>query len=330
MNKPLSQIFNETAEAARRAFPYALHNLVVILAPSSGQPVYISPDIAAQLSQEVEAIRETVEQATQYMHQRNAGGFAKGAHTIGTTEVKLIALNSKVAGIFSEKYTQEMRAILTLDHEIGHHVVSNGSSAVTHSRPLSESAADAFAMLRHIQRFGNSGDYAGDRSHGIASSIVLYADSDHYTSEAITKAVQTSQTRDITHMSLEDTARLAAEIAYETHQDDKTLEKIRTAYLPVYFACMKYAGSPQIIVEKFCAQEPDLLTLICNETLHAMQRHQDDPEILKTGKDVLNYKPIKEFMINQSKTDPYWKEQCAWLASLDAPPKKNLLRRIGF
>ena len=170
MQQSLEQTFNETAAAAYKAFPQQLARLVVLLVPDTDKPVYVSPEVAGQLTQSTAAIGDAVARATRYMRDRSWAAYAERDHRLAGTRVNLIALDhEKTAGFFSARYTKEMKLIFTLDHEIGHHIMRNGFPVGGVSPQEAESAADAFAMLRHIQRFGKNTDQAGNICESVAA-----------------------------------------------------------------------------------------------------------------------------------------------------------------
>lgn len=146
----LVQIFNETSAAAHNAFPLELENLVV-LRSSSEIPVYVSPEITDHLTKNTAAVKSCITETAFTMLINDAAGFAARSYPLAGVIVKMVALDKNNVGDFSPQYTKETAAIFALDHELGHHVVENGHPS---SGNLGESAADAYATLRHIQRFG--------------------------------------------------------------------------------------------------------------------------------------------------------------------------------
>jgi hypothetical protein len=318
MQESLAQIFNVTAAAAYKAFPQELDNLVVLLAPTAETPVYVSPGIADQLTKNIAAVKEAVAERAELMRIHNASGIAHKYYPLAGTVVKMIALNENVRGLFSPRYTKEMRAILVLDHEIGHLAVKTGHTSNGH---LNECSADAYATLRHIQRFGKNTDQAkahGDRN---ARSIVLFRDAEHYTTDTVQRVRQLSAEMDISGLSLHETADLAEKIADECCLDSETLEKIRIAFLPVNNACLTGMGSRREILGKLYAEDRDAYALFCRETISVMREHRDDPDIFKAGKRFLTSFPaVKKFMQEWAETDPVWKDALNFMD----PPQKTL------
>ena len=308
MKTELAQKFNEIATEAYEAFPEELGKLVVLLTPSSDMPVYVSPEIADQLTESAAGIKEAIKNLSDWMHDKGASGRATRNYNLAGTSVNLIMLDvNNTPGYYSEQYTKEMELIFNLDHEIGHHILKNGHSAS--ARQLAESVADVYAMLRHIQRFGKNTGHAGAMAEQAACLLVACANTQHYTTDAVQKAVQISEEMDISNLSLHETAALADKIAVDCRLDDKILEKLSVAFLPV-----------QKVYER---QGMVDYALICNEALAVMKKHRHDPDIRKAGQQFLSYPVLKEFMQESARADIYWREALAFLGS----PKANLSKK---
>jgi hypothetical protein len=318
MEQSLAQEFKKTLVAAHEAFPEKLANLVVLLVPASNKPVYVSPQIADQLTNSTAAIRKAVKEIANDMRARNHVGKAYSKYKLNETPVRLIALNSdSITGAFADPYTpytKEMDAIFTLDHELGHLILWNGSRSIFGTSPqLAESAADAFAMLRHIQRFGKNTDQAGRLCERLANLVVMRCDTEHYTSNAVQRAIEIADEMgdDLFKLSLRETARLAAEIADDNHLDQRTLDKIGMAYVPI-------AMDPAYIND---------WDKLCRKTIEIMREHRHDAEIFKAGKRCLNSPMLKRFMAREAmpKRDVYWKKALAFVNTHDphARPKRR-------
>ena len=118
MKTSLAQTFNETASAAYEAFPKKLKKLVILLTPSADTPVYVSPEVANQLTKDTAAIKADVKNLANVMRFFNFVGMADKNYSLAGTPVNLIALDSKTArGLFSRRYTKAM-LIIFLDRKI--------------------------------------------------------------------------------------------------------------------------------------------------------------------------------------------------------------------
>jgi hypothetical protein len=323
MEQSLAQEFNDTAAAAYAAFPEQLARLVILLTPDTDTPVYVSPQVADELTKSTAEIREAVAKYTGVLKANNASGLAEYKASLAGTPVNLIALDSKnIMGIFTERFTKEMRAIFNLDHEIGHHIIRNGTPSLEKGVTLhkSECAADAFAMLRHIQRYGKNTDRAGNRSENIAYCITLLSDMVHYTSAALQQAFEVADKMgdDFFKLSLHETAELAATIADDTALVGVTLKKIAEAYLPVANYCKANMGNGQEIVRKlYDADATEAHTILCQGVVSVMANpaNSNDPDIFNAGKRFLSAPQLKEFMTKAAATETggYWKSALGFI-----------------
>jgi hypothetical protein len=317
MQQSLAQEFNETAAAAYAAFPAQLARLAILLASDTEAPVYVSPQVAQELTKSTSAIRQAVATYAGILKAKNAAGLSERNALLAGTPVNLIALDSEnIPGLFNGRFTKEMRAIFNLDHEIGHHIVRNGLPSPEKGVTLhkAEAAADAFAALRHIQRFGKNTGQAGNRAENIAYCIILFSDMVHYTSGAIQRAfgIADEMGDDFFNLPLQETAELAAKIADETALDGLTLKKIAEAYLPIAGYCRASMGSPQEIVRKLYDPEAtEALAVFCQGTVTVMANpvHRSDADIFNAGKRFLSAPQLQEFMTKAAAADTggYWK-----------------------
>lgn len=300
MKQSLARIFNQTAAAAYEAFPEQLQRLTVLLVPDADTPVYVSPQIAERLTQNIAGVKYAVKNIENYMSDHRALGVANRHYPMAGTVVNLIALDQRhTPSVISRRCTKEMQAVYVLDHEIGHHIVRNGFSLNDHT---AESAADAFAMLRHIQRYGKGTRFAKNYGATRARCIVLFSGMEHYTATATSAAIKIANDmgEDFFALSLHETAKLAAEVACDNQLHSKTLLKIRNAYWPVAEYC-KTLGQSVDTIEKLQAKDQATITGLWRETLAVMREYQDDPDIVGAGKLFLDSPEIKTFMANRDK-----------------------------
>ncbi len=312
MKKSLVQEFNETSAAARAAFPDRLERLVVLLVPTADTPVYVAPAVADQLTKNIAAVKQAVAHAAEVLHRYSAIGIANRYGHVGGTSVNLIALQDNLPGLFYKGYTREMWSVYVLDHELGHHVTPKGAGW-GYSGQVKESSADAYAMLRHIQRFGKNTQFSVTHANRMAKEIVLRGDTAHYTTDTIQRVVQVAKEMDISKLSLRETAALAHKIAGEAHLDEGVLKKIRKAYHPVFLACEEQIGDISTVIDKLYERDKEAYKLFCRETLAVMREHADDADIYKAGKRFLSYAPVRNFMQKQAKNDAFYRDALGFL-----------------
>lgn len=141
-------------------------------------------------------------------------------------------------------WTQEMQLLYAFDHEMGHLVVRNGNLATIDFafRHLSECAADAFASLRHLQRYGSA---TGLPSLSRAFTIVDGVSPIHYTDKVINRVQEIAAVRDVSKLDLRQTAELAADIAWACRTPGKELLRLTEIFAPVAraYACFRKENS---------------------------------------------------------------------------------------
>ena len=218
-----------------------------------------------------------------------------------------------------------MRVIYNLDHEIGHHILKGGypSGSFWSAYQFAESVSDAYATLRHIQRFGKNTDHLGGYGESRAFLIVLNPDIAHYTTDTIQRAFQIAEETDISKLSLRETAALAEKITDECRINDEMIEKLYTAFQPVYAAVKKNIGGVPDILVKLYGRDKEAYEFFCHETLAVMKKHRHDPDIFKAGKQFLSYPAIKKFMIKSAKTDSYYKEALSFIENPETGVRKK-------
>lgn len=302
----LTEIFHDSAKAAKETFPERLNNFVVLL-DTQDTPVYASPEIAAYLTRSVNVVKRAVRDVGNTMKSLNAIGIAYAQYRLGTgyKYAKLIGLRDDPVGMDYPRSTPEMRALYVLDHEIGHHVVTNGRGQGYH---LGENAADAFATLRHIQRFGKETDFF--KFSAKASAIVLGTSPIHYTSNVFERVKQMSEEMDIESLSLKETAELAAKVAQENHNDPKTLNRLTQAFQGAAKVYFKTYGTKQKITDALYDKDKDAYALFVRETVKVLRDNANDDDVLLAGQRFLKIPAVRRFIKKGAKYDPVLQE--AW------------------
>ncbi|MDF3023558.1 MAG: hypothetical protein K0R10_919 [Alphaproteobacteria bacterium] len=308
MQKSLTQIFNETAEKAHDAFPLAFQAMV-IFQPSADAPLYVSPEFAEHLTKNIDSVRKSMRDTGKEMERLNAAGVASPYFPVGGKVAQMIALQDKALGYFTRGYTAEMRAVYVLDHEIGHHVVKNGRG---HGPHLAEAAADAYASLRHIQRYGQATEFFDYLNK--ASMVVLGQSRIHYTRDTMMRVKEFAWEQDISQLSLQETARLAERIAQECHLEQRKLDKIALAFSGAEKIYAEKLGTKNEVVAKTYAQDPAAYELFLRETLKVMQANSD-ADVQRAAYEFFQYPPMKAFIDNAVATNPEFEHVPATIAA---------------
>ena len=299
----LMQILHDDAEKACEVFPQ-LDKLLVLHIPTWGEPLYASPQMAAQLPPDTVLNREMVAK----IGAQTSGTAAFISQAQGGTSATLIALvgsRQQFRDIFPDGYTEEMAGTSIQDLALGKLIFKNSPRGATISSHEAESAAEAFAMLRHIQRFGKDTAYLTLRREVTAAAAVLRSDTDHYTTDSLEQAVKVADKLGdrFPRLLLRDTASLAAKIAAENHLDAATLEKIRNAYHPV--AEYLRGRDPGELPMHWDATETHTTT--CRKIIKVMSKHRADADIFKAGQRFLSHPETQQFLSELARDNIFWK-----------------------
>ncbi len=318
LQQSFAQILNETVTAAQAAFPQELEKLVILHTSSPDAPlVYAAPAVADHLKKNPAAIIEAAAKEQASIRDVARGESQKNYELAGIN-VDLITLNTNLIESYGQ-FTEEMDFLDNLEHEIGHMILRNGYSS-EFSPNLRESAAMTYAMLRHIQRFGNKTNYEDGLAARIAGYIVFGTDTAHYTSDSLERAIQISKEKDISGFSLRETAALAEDIAGYYHPDDKTLFEINAAFIPAQYA-FRMDKPPEVCMRK---------------AVSVMKARRHNADIFRAGQRFFSDPGVSSLISEwaraaSAKQDKpsYWQEAQKFIQDPTAkPPRYGLLRRL--
>lgn len=107
----------------------------------------------------------------------------------------------------------EMETVAAFDHELGHLLVPGAFSS--NDKLYRETAADCFAALRHIQRYGDDSRAIQRAGWHRAFSFVLSGDAEHFTSFALDEIGRLRGTLDIAALTPAQTVAFAQLLAEE-------------------------------------------------------------------------------------------------------------------
>jgi hypothetical protein len=288
----LIEEFRDSAMKLHDAFPEL--DRLVVLVDTSAEAVYLSPEVADQLSGNTRAVREALDYALPESDPARQAG-SRDNYLMGDSVVQLVALRERGKSIHYPPYMRKMRSIADLNHEIGHFVVEGGmDSSSPHFR---ECAANAFVALRHIQLFGKKTKFF--EYNETAENITLAGSIIHYTDDVVQKVNELSEEY-IAGLSLRATAKLAGEIAQQCHMSFERLTNIYEAFHDIRIAYQRF--------------DLDEGASMFKKVISVMKEHQDDPDVFKLGKRFLNHPVRKEIIENLARKDRYWQDALDFIA----------------
>ena len=184
--------------------------------------------------------------------------------------VNVIFINDSVdkseRGDVTDKTEQHL--LFVLDHELAHCAIKDGFSRIAaandpYSTLLAESVADAYALIRHYQRFGinsaASNKYVSPA--GRADGFILGGDLGHFTSFMLDEISKRKYQIDFDKLDPQQTAELARRFALEYIPPRKVLEDISWAFQPVRNEFRKNpSNGVKILIEKTLDPKSDYST----------------------------------------------------------------------
>lgn len=295
--------FNQAAAAARGAWPEKLENLLVlVMPPAVGMGVSVNAEKC--LTKNTVVVQQAVSYATDFLKKNSSTvGFANRDHFRDDEVCIPVVALKDCAGIEAPRNIKEMNALHTFDHEIGHLVVKGGFPDFKSERHLAECAADAYALLRHVQRFGLQSGFF--EYYNRAGKVVLGLSPIHYTSIVNEKVKQIAEGRDISRLSLRETAELAGQIALVYVLHPRQLDKIADAFISVAELYRQH------ITEG--TNTDAAWSFVYKGILDVMKEHRHDPDIFSAGKRFFNTSGHKEAIVHLARTDSTCKEVCDML-----------------
>jgi hypothetical protein len=122
-----------------------------------------------------------------------------------------LILGEKIVPTLEEQSFLRGNKSFFFDHELGH--ILTKRSEQNSAFPLSECSADAFAAIRHIQRFGNDTGVLEHVAWYRAFKLVDRGQSLHFTTPVIDKIILDSKTQDFSKLSPLETVEAAKKYA---------------------------------------------------------------------------------------------------------------------
>jgi hypothetical protein len=225
---PLREIFNREAAKAVKDFPQLDGRFIFIDAPDNIAIMHIDKeklgiDDDYQLHRLLSKVKNSAEQMGSSMSTK-----------LGYDQLDVMVFTPLPFKLFTGKdQPQEMEVMATFDHELGHLVVKGGF--FSQDSTLREIAADAYAVLRHIQRYGDKSEAIDRGGWRRAFDFIISGDAGHFTTLGIDEVTRLKDKLDIQAMTPQQTAELAGRIAlaYTPHADvtneaARSFEPVRT------------------------------------------------------------------------------------------------------
>lgn len=205
--KSLTDVFNREVRKALKDYPQLQGRFMFINAPEDNAIVDVDHAALGVSDQKLQHIMGQVKQTAE-----KAGSSM--ATKLGHDALDVLVYTPLPFKMFTGKdQTPEMEAMAVFDHELGHLVVHGGY--FSQDPTLRETAADTFAVLRHIQRYGEESKAIEKAGWRRAFDFVISGDAGHFTMLTLDEVAKLKDTLDIKNMSPQQTADLASRLALE-------------------------------------------------------------------------------------------------------------------
>ena len=268
--KTLSEIFNRFAADARERFPHLKGQLLV--ADMNERKSYGHNEIdTAKTGLNPLTAREYLHdhQFTKMM-EKDSRMSSLATHD-PKQNVSVIFINDAVAGAERDNVSKEteQHLLFVLDHELAHCAIKDGftrASANTRdalSSLLAESIADAYALIRHYQRYGVEGEtrnkYVSPSAR--ADNFVLGGDSGHFTSFVLDAIAKRKHEIDFNKLDPQQTADLARRFALEYMPPRQVVEDLSFTFAAIRSEFRKSKeGGVKALIEKTLDPQGDYYT----------------------------------------------------------------------
>ncbi|MBU6475204.1 MAG: hypothetical protein KGL10_06610 [Alphaproteobacteria bacterium] len=238
--KSLSDIFNKFAEDAVERFPHLKGQLLVV---NMDEKKVYAKDIDTQktgLTKQTALDYISKHPLTKAMEQDK--GMSSAATRDEKRNLKLVFMNESVSPAERDNVSKEteQHLLYVMDHELAHTAIKDGfskdvKSAYDYNILLGESVADAYAQIRHYQRFGVD-DYANNKyvsPAGRAENFILGGDSVHFTSFVLDAINKLKHEIDFDSLTPQQTADLARRFALEYMPPKRVVQDLSWSFAPV-------------------------------------------------------------------------------------------------
>lgn len=152
--------------------------------------------------------------------------FVAGFDAVGMVDKTVMFENALIAERNKESFAK-YNLVFLIDHELGHLVTAQHTNKAVRDKSFTardghdndignahdEAMADAYALIRHVQRFGNDTGYLEYIRDQRAMDLVIKGDAGHYTSHTIDAVIAAKNDGKFDHLSPQQCAKMASDIA---------------------------------------------------------------------------------------------------------------------
>ncbi len=311
-HKSFKRVFNASSILQKEialASRYAPKIFKDIILCDSEKIIYISQGVLDILkdsiggvlknSQKKEELKKVVTECRDFIKKYGLAAFVDPSYPIVNKQykVRVIAFDEKSRNFAgSENYKKRYTCIDNVFHELGHLLVKNGvvfNSDSMKDRHLAECAAQAYAVLRHMQLFGNNTEFTKNNNY---SRVIVFGTTPIHHLDVINQKIENlakTEGVDLNDLTYEETIEFAGEIALKYHFEEAFLNKITEAYQPVIYDCEEKGRWGSNTLKK----------------VFEVMMSTNDEDVYRVGKRSLERLNVKEYIDKKvAGNDPYWVE----------------------
>jgi len=243
--KSLSGVFNAFVRETVREVPTLAGQFVILNIPENR--IHMDVDHAkAGFDSEAALVNYLSKIQASYAPQHTSF-----AHYDAKTKLAMIIYNGPDNfQMFANPKTEPHKTVANImDHELGHLLVRGAYYSTSSGTDIlyAEAAADSFAGLRHISRFGGDAKDMTSLSWQRARSLLEDGDKWHFTSFTLGALAYMARDTDLSALDIEDAARLAARIASETTPHKQVVENLCETFAPLTRQAIAEKGYDQAL-----------------------------------------------------------------------------------
>ncbi len=221
----LREIFNHEVQKATEDFPQLKGRFLFINLPDADTVISVDPSRVNLRHGELQHIADSIAATAE-----KAGSSL--ATKIPNTGLSVMAYTPLPFKMFTGRDQSDvMESMAVFDHELGHLVVEG--AFFSKDSCYRETAADTFAVLRHIQRYGDESRAIEKAGWRRAFDFVMSGDRGHFTTLAIDELAQLKDKLDIKAMTPDQTIKLAQRLSLEHTPHFDATDTISAAFRPV-------------------------------------------------------------------------------------------------
>jgi hypothetical protein len=237
-NKSLSDVFNQFAKDSADRFPVLKGKLLIF--DNNEKTTYARESLDLKKAGYTPALIEAF--IKKRKEDKNIQTYAEWNNNLNLDFILYDEpVNSNERDNISGKTERDIYFIL--DHELGHLVIKDPSLAGENEQykdTIKESIADAYALIRHYQRYGTQSKHrnATIDPWARAGALILNKDTTHFSSFMLDEIIKRKDIIDFSKLSPHQTAELAKRFAVEytppssvVNRTARKLKPVKAAYL---------------------------------------------------------------------------------------------------